>query len=475
MAGALIANVLASRYASARMTRLWSAEGRVRLERELWIAVMKSQQRLGVAIPDGAIAAYERVKDQIDLASIAAREKVTRHDVKARIDEFCELAGFELVHRGMTSRDLTENVEQLQILSSLRLVQEKSAALALRLAERIEADVEIPLTARTHNVPAQLTTLGRRWATYAEEFLIAFRDLGHLIASYPARGLKGAVGTQLDQWVLLGQDGSRVSELEDDLLRHLGFSDRLVAVGQVYPRSLDFRVVAQLCQLASGPSNFARAIRLMAGHGTVSEGFAPEQTGSSAMPHKVNSRSCERLNGFHAILKGHVTMAAALAGDQWNEGDVSCSVVRRVVLPDAFFAIDALLDTLLVVLTQMEVYATALEAENDRHLPFLLSTTILLEAVRQGVGRETAHELIKQHALAALEGQRAGSAEPGFIERIAADPRLRLSRQEIERLVESGRRRTGRASEQAREIAAELRQAAAAHPEAVGYAPDPIL
>ena len=188
------------------------------------------------------------------------------------------------------------------------------------------------ITARTHNVPAQPTTFGKRLAMFGEDLLCAARELDRIIDNYPVRGLKGPVGTQMDLLTLFDGDHEKVDELEGRILDHLGVGASFDNVGQVYPRGLDFEVVSVFVRLASGPSSFAKTLRIMAGHELASEGFAKGQVGSSAMPHKMNSRSCERLNGFAAILKGHLTMASELAGDQWNEGDVSCSVVRRVFL-----------------------------------------------------------------------------------------------------------------------------------------------
>jgi adenylosuccinate lyase len=476
MSESTIPNVLAERYATSPMKSVWSAEGKIRLERELWIAVMKAQRSLGLDIPEEAIAAYERVKDQIDPAAIMRRERVTRHDVKARIDEFCELAGHEHVHKGMTSRDLTENVEQLQVFRALEVIRTKAAAALLALAERAERDAAVPLTARTHNVAAQLTTVGKRWAMFGEELLGAFGSLEHLIATYPVRGLKGAVGTQLDQLSLFDGDATKVAALETQIVHHLGLSEVLRSVGQVYPRSLDFRVVSCLCDLASGPGNFAKTLRLMAGHELAGEGFAKGQTGSSAMPHKMNSRSCERVNGFHTLLKGYVTMASGLAGDQWNEGDVSCSVVRRVVLPDAFFALDGLFETFLTILAQMEVFEASVQRENERYLPFLLTTTFMMEAVRHGIGRETAHEVIKEHATATMRDLRSGIVSQNDLrDRLAGDPRLGLSRADLDSAFTRGQAATGAALTQVATTAAALRAAAAPYPDAAGYRPGEIL
>lgn len=471
-----IPNVLAERYATAPMRAIWSGEGRVRLERELWIAVLRAQRELGQPVPEGAIEAYERVRDRVDLGSILRRERITRHDVKARIEEFCSLAGQEHIHKGMTSRDLTENVEQLQVFRSLGEVRRKSVAVLVRFAARARELGGVPLAARTHNVAAQVTTVGKRIAMFGEEMLGGFRRLESVMAGYPARGLKGAVGTRLDQISLFGGDAGKARELDARVVSHLGLPATLEVVGQVYPRSQDFGVVSALVDLASGPSSFARTLRLMAGHELASEGFAEGQVGSSAMPHKMNSRSCERINGLHAVLKGHLAMAAALAGDQWNEGDVSCSVVRRVMLPDAFLAMDGLLETVLTVLGQMEVFEGMAAKELERYLPFLLTTTVLMEAVKAGAGREAAHEAIKEHAVAVARDLRSGVAEGGDLwRRLAGDVRLGLSAGQLRKLEDAGRANTGDAAAQVDAFAARVDEIAARHPEAARYEPGEIL
>ena len=472
----MIPNVLAERYASDSLRSIWSPEGKIKLERELWLAVLKGQHDLGLDIPEEAIDAYEKVIDQVDLDSINARERITRHDVKARIEEFCDLAGHEHIHKGMTSRDLTENVEQLQVFRSLKIIELKTAAALLRLASRAGEHSDLVITARTHNVAAQITTLGKRLAMFGEELCGSFGQLRHVIDTYPVRGLKGAVGTQLDQLSLFSGDSAKVAALEDRFATHLGLPEKFVNVGQVYPRSLDLRVVAALNDLASAPSSFAKTLRLMAGHELAGEGFAKGQVGSSAMPHKMNSRSCERINGFEVLLSGYLTMAARLAGDQWNEGDVSCSVVRRVMLPDAFFATDGLLDTFLTVLNQMETNPAVIERENAHYLPFLLSTTILMAAVQKGIGRETAHETIKEHAVAAARAYRSGeSSSNDLIDRLAGDGRLGMTREELQDALDRGRANAGAAGGQ---IAAFRKQAAAianSVPGSEGYEPGAIL
>jgi adenylosuccinate lyase len=469
-------NVLASRYASPEVTRIWSPEHKIVLERQLWIAVLRAQKDLGVETPDGVIESYEAVVDQVDLSSIAEREKVTRHDVKARIEEFAALAGTEHIHKGMTSRDLTENVEQLQIKASLQVMRDRAVATLARLGRLASEHAELVMAGRSHNVAAQATTLGKRFATVADELLVSVARLDDLIARYPLRGIKGPVGTAQDQLDLLGGDQQRLAELEQRVAHHLGFDTVLTSVGQVYPRSLDYDVVTSLVQLASAPSNLATTIRLMAGNEIVTEGFKPGQVGSSAMPHKMNTRSCERVNGLAVVLRGYVSMVGELAGDQWNEGDVSCSVVRRVALPDAFYAADGLFETFLTVLDEFGTFPAVIQRELDRYLPFLATTKVLMAAVRQGRGRETAYDAVKQHAVAvALEMREKGAAENDLFARLAADDRLGLSEDDLASLVASPIEFTGAAVSQVHAVVARIEHVVAESPAAAAYTPGSIL
>ena len=469
-----IPNVLAERYASAAMKAIWSAQGRILLERDFWIAVMKAQKDLGVAIPAEAIKDYERARAEVDVERIKERERVTLHDVKARLEEFSELAQRQFIHLGLTSRDLTENVEQLQVVRSLQLVQFKVAAALLALAKRAAQHRDVMITGRTHNVPAQPTTFGKRLAMFAQELLLASARVDDLVARYPVRGLKGAVGTQLDQLTLLGGDPAKVDQLEGRILKHLGFKASLVAVGQVYPRSLDFDLVSALHQAGAAAASCATTLRLMAGAGLLTEGFQEGQVGSSAMPHKVNARNCERVCGFSTILSGYVTMTASLAGHQWNEGDVSCSVVRRVALPDACFALDGLLETFLTVLRQMEIFPAAIAAENERNLPFLATTTILMEAVKSGAGRETAHAAIKEHALAAAKALRSGG-DADLLGRIAGDKRVGLGKKKLQQVLTESERFVGAAPHQVDALVAAIAPLAKKHRGAADYRPGKLL
>jgi adenylosuccinate lyase len=437
---------------------------------------MKAQKELGLDIPSEAIKSYEKVKNTINLDSIDARERISRHDVKARIEEFCELAGYEHIHKGMTSRDLTENVEQLQVFRGLNLLLEKSITALIRISEKAEQYSKLIIAARTHNVAAQPTTFGRRLAMFGEELLFGVNQLQSLIDNYPVRGLKGAVGTQVDQLTLFNNDASKVKMLEKKLIEHLGIKKSLHTVGQVYPRSIDFTVVSALFTLGSGISSFATTLRIMAGNETASEGFAKGQTGSSAMPHKMNSRSSERINGFQNILAGYVTMTSNLSGNQWNEGDVACSVVRRVALPDSFYAIDGMIETFLTIIEQMEVFEPVIEKENKHYFPFLSSTTFLMEAVKIGIPREQAHEVIKEHAVATVRDIRNGKITSNdLLERLANDKRLGLSLEALQSIMSKADQLIGYAKEQIKQFTEQVGALENKFPNAKNYKPGTIL
>jgi adenylosuccinate lyase len=463
-------DVLAERYASPPMVAVWSPTSKVVFERKLWVAALRAQGDLGLTVPDGAVEQYERVVDVVDLDSIADREMKTKHDVKARIEEFNALAGgLQLVHQGFTARDLTDNIEQLQILTSLTLVRDRTVSLLNWIAQAATHYQALDTCGRSHLIPGQATTIGKRFANFAEELLVAFERLEYLIANYPLRGIKGPMGTQQDMVDLLGEENA--AAFERRMALHLGFSTVFDSVGQVYPRSLDFDAVSALVQLASAPANIAKMIRLMAGLELAHEGFKGEQSGSTAMPHKMNSRTCERVNGLKGVLGGFLHMAESLVGDQWFEGDVSCSVVRRVVFPGAFFAIDGLYEAAMTVLNEMEVFPVMVEQELYRFLPFLSTTRLLMAAIKKEMGREAAHAVIKKHATAAVKAMRTGSPNT-FVERLAGDSDFPLNPMEISELVTAPDH--GLAVDQTTRVLEKIREVVDRYPEAATYRPEPI-
>jgi len=376
----------------------------------------------------------------------------------------------------MTSRDLTENVEQLQVRSSLVLVRDRMVAALARLGRLAAEHSELVMVGRSHNVAAQATTLGKRFASAGEELLIALERIESLLGRYPLRGIKGPMGTSQDTLDLLDGDTVKLAQLEAAIAGHLGFERVLGTVGQVYPRSLDYEMLTALVQAAAAPSSLATTIRLMAGNELVTEGFKAGQVGSSAMPHKMNTRSCERVNGLAVVLRGFAAMTGELAGDQWNEGDVSCSVVRRVALPGAFFAADGLYQTFLTVLDEFGAYPAVMQRELDRYLPFLATTKVLIAAVRRGVGRETAHEVIREHAVAvALAMREKGAERNDLFDRLAGDERLKLTGADLAALLAAPLSFTGAATAQVAAFCDAVALVTARYPDAAFYVPGEIL
>lgn len=472
----VIPDVLADRYASTPMLRVFSPEGKIVLERELWITVMKAQRELGLAIPAEAISAYEKVKDAADLEWIRNREREIRHDEKAKIEAFNRDAGYEYVHLGMTSRDQSDNVEQMQFKRGMEIVRDHSVAALARMARLAVENSDLVYPERTHLAPAQPSLIGKLFSNFGEELLLGFNHLESVIEEYPLRGIKGAVGTQTDQLQLFDGDTRKVDILEQKVAEFLGFKKVMGSVAQVYPRSLDFQVTSALFQLACGPSSFARTARSMAAAEEFTEGFKEGQVGSTALPHKMNARSAERINSLKNVLLGYVVMMGGISGDQVYGGDVSCSAARRVAMTDAFLATDGLFETTLTVLDECGFYPAIIQREMDRYLPFLTTTRLLMTAVKEGVGREKAHVAIRDHAVAvALEMRNTGRQDNDLLDRLSCDPRLGLPKEKLVAAISHPMEFVGNAPRQITTFASRVGEIVKKYPEAATYEPEEIL
>ena len=472
----VILNVLADRYASAPMANLFSEQSKIRLERGLWITIMQAQADLGLSIPQSTIDDYKKVADQIDTNSIRERERKTKHDEKARIEEFNALAGHESIHEGLTSRDMSDNVEQAQVKTGLTIIRDRTVATLARFAQIAVENDELVYAGRTHNVPAQPSLIGKIFSDAGEDLLHGFDRLETLIDTYPLRGIKGAMGTQTDQLQLFDGDSKKVDELEKRVAGFLGFDHVLGSVGQVYPRSLDYEAVSALYQVVSGPASLAVTLRLMAGNEEFTEGFKKGQVGSSAMPHKMNARTLERIRALKNILNGHVTMLSGITGEQWYAGDVSDSATRRIAIPDAFFTTDGIFQSMLTVLDEGHFFPEMLNRELEKYLPFLTTTRLLMAAVQNGVGRETAHEVIKKHAVqVALDLRDGKTPDNNLIERLAQDDQLGMTTQQLEDAISSPIEFVGNAPRQIADFASRVEKVVKRYPEAAAYVPEKIL
>lgn len=471
-------NVLSERYATPEINSIFSEEGKIIVERELWIAVMKAQRELGLNIPAEEIEKYEKAKNNVDLKLIKEIESTTKHDVKAGIDAFVKAAGAEEhIHKGMTSRDLTDNVEQMQIRNASRIIFGRYISILRHMNERAEEYKDIVLTARTHHQAAQPTLLGRRMAMWVEELLLHLPDFEKFIEDYPLRGIKGAVGTQFDMLTLL-KSQKNVEILEEKVAEMLGFKKTLSAPGQVYPRSLDSKLLSNLALLSSACENYAIGMRLMAGYDLLTEGFAEGQVGSSAMPHKMNTRSSERIWGLSELLKMYADGGSRLAGSQWEEGDVSCSVIRRIIIPDAIYTSDGLCETTLTVLNQMGAYPVVIDAELNKYLPFLATTEMLMMAIESGIGRETAHKLIKKYSVGeALKMRQQGKA-PELSQCLAQDPVCHergITKERIDKIFEDKQHFIGNAGRQISSVSEQAGLLINKYKQEASYEPRSIL
>jgi adenylosuccinate lyase len=467
-------DVLAQRYATDPMQQIWSPEGSIFIERNLQVAVMQAQANMGVDIPQEHIEDYRRVMGDIDLDEIREIEKRTKHDVNARITSYNRAAGHQHVGEAMTSRDHTEPSEQLQARLSMQLIQFKTAAMIGSVAHAAAAEEMVALTGRTHNVPAEMTTLGKRFSMSGEELIDAYNSLTHRIDTLKFRGIKGAVGTQQAMLDLFEGDEEKVDRLDEEIAALFGFSHIYNSVGQITPRSQDLSIIQALSHVIGPVSNFATNIRKMAGYGLLVEDKT-KRTGSNAMPHKNNPRTAERIVGFYNILGGFEAMLRPVAGQQWFEGDVSCSVVRRVAMPGSFHAADGALEAGLNIVNGYGLFPEIIHEEVDGNLPFLASSKILTLCILRGMGREDAHTAIKDHAFKVVENMQKGQLKNDLLERLGADEAIPVTHTEIMAAVERPLELAGRASTQVKRFVAQAQEVLAKHPGAIDYKGSPIL
>jgi adenylosuccinate lyase len=470
-------DILADRYATPEMVEIWQPENKIITERRYWVASLKAQQSLGLDISDQTIKDYEAVVEVVDLDSIRTLEETSAHDVAARIAEFNRLGGHGDIHQGFTSRDLTENVEALQVFQSLNLLRDKvvaiismTAALAIQYADR-------PIVGRSHNVPAQLTTLGKRFANYGTEMVRGYESLQHAIDTFPLRGIKGPVGTQQDMLDLFEGNADKVAEFEKMLAAELDFDPKHILdnVGQIYPRSIDSQVGQAIFDAAAGPANLALNVRLMAGHDLVTEGFGEGQVGSSAMPHKMNPKNAERVGGAQKIILGYKLMLDQLSGNQWNEGDVSDSIVRRVALPGMFFASEAVTETTLAVLKGFNAFPAVMDKEIAKYGQFVSTTKVLVALEKSGIDRETAHALIKKHAVATAKDMRYSDDSESLYTRLASEESITMTAEELEKIANQPLELVGMAPKQAQKFGKTVNDIVKKHPEAAAYRGQAVL
>ncbi|HTY05521.1 MAG TPA: adenylosuccinate lyase [Gemmatimonadales bacterium] len=418
---------LATRYASPAMQSLWSDARRIGLWRRLWLALMESEKELGLDIPDAAIAQLTAHLDDVDLARAAEHERRLRHDVMAHIHALGEQApaARPYLHLGATSAFVTDNADLLLMREGLQLLLGRVAAVLVALGKLSRRTGRIPCLAYTHFQPAQLTTVGKRVTLWMQDFILDAEELLHRLETLRFRGVKGTTGTQASFLELFGGDHEKVKELDRRVARKLGFSQVFPVTGQTYTRKLDAEVLAALSGVAASAAKFATDLRLLQHEGELLEPFESDQVGSSAMAYKRNPMRAERMTSlarFVIELEGNAWHTAAT---QWLERTLDDSANRRLVIPEAFLAADAILVLATNVAAGIEVREPVIARRVADQMPFLATEALLMRGVKAGGDRQTLHEVIRHHSQTVAKAMAESGAPNDLLERLDLDPAFR--------------------------------------------------
>jgi len=413
---------LASRYASAEMLHLWSPQHRHSTWRRIWVALAEAQRALGLPITAAQIRAMRRAVDDIDFAAAARYERKLRHDVMAHIHAFGDAAPAArgIIHLGATSMDVVDNADLIILHDALDLLIGRLQAAIEPLARFAERYADLPTLGYTHLQPAQLTTVGKRACLWLEELRQDLWNLVRARGNLKLRGLRGATGTQASFLALLGT-AAKVRRLEEKFVRKLGFHFAYPVCGQTYSRKVDADIVFALASFAAGVQRICNDIRLLASFKEMDEPFEAQQVGSSAMPYKRNPMRCERATGLARYLLSLATSPPMTLAAQMFERTLDDSANKRLVMPEAFLAADAILILLHSIFAGLVVYPAVIRARVEAELPFIATENILMEAVRRGGDRQKLHERIRRHALAAAEQVKQHGRPNDLIERLKAD------------------------------------------------------
>jgi len=415
---------LSERYASPAMQALWGERRRIGLWRRLWLALMEVERELGLAIPERALTELRAHLDDADLARAAELEKRLRHDVMAHIHHLAEQApaARPFIHLGATSAYVTDNADLILMRDGLALLLGRIAAVLVALAKLARRDRALPCLAYTHFQPAQLTTVGKRVTLWIQEFLLDAEEVLGRLATLQFRGVKGTTGTQASFLELFDGDDDKVRELDTRVALKMGFTRVFPVTGQTYPRKLDAQILAALAGVAQTAAKLATDLRLLQHEGEMLEPFESEQVGSSAMAYKRNPMRAERMTGlarFVIELSGNAWHTAA---EQWLERTLDDSANRRLVLPEAFLASDAILVLATNVAAGLEVREPVIARHVAAQLPFLATERLLMRGVKAGGDRQRLHEVIRTHALAVAQAMAEQGAPNDLLERLARDP-----------------------------------------------------
>jgi adenylosuccinate lyase len=448
---------LAERYASREMLELWSPRRRYGEWRRLWLVLAETEKELGVDIPEDALVQMRAHLDDIDFDAVAAYERRYRHDVMAHVYAFGDVApaAHGIIHLGATSAYVTDNADLIFMRRGMELLRGKVLGVLRALAAFAREWREQPTLGSTHLQPAQPTTVGKRATLWMQDLVLDLADLDHRIQTLPCRGVKGTTGTQASFLEIFSGDHEKVRELDRRVSAAIGFSRSIPVSGQTYSRKLDAQVLAVVAGIAASAAKFSGDIRVLQAFGEIEEPFESEQIGSSAMAYKRNPMRCERIASlarFVMNLEGNANQTHAV---QFFERTLDDSANRRLVIPEAFLAADALLVLMSNVVSGLEVHVPRIRRRLEDELPFMATEELIVRVVRAGGNRQEVHDRIRQHSMAAARAIRDGAPRNDLLERIAADPMFRMSLDEL-RAAMDPRRFVGRAPEQVDEFLAEV-------------------
>ena len=417
-------NPLIGRYASARMSELWSPQRKFSTWRRLWVALAEAEAELGLPITAGQIAQLQAHVDDIDFAAAERYERRLRHDVMAHVHAYGDVCpeARPIIHLGATSCYVTDNTDLILLRESLELVRGRLVAAIDCLAEFARTHRDLPCLGFTHFQPAQPTTVGKRACLWAYDLALDLAEIEHRLAAMKAQGSKGTTGTQASFLELFHGDHQKVRRLEESICRKMGFAESYAVTGQTYSRKIDFQVLAALSGVAQSAHKMATDLRLLAHRKEIEEPFEADQIGSSAMAYKRNPMRSERICSLARFVMSVESSAAQTAAVQWLERTLDDSANRRLVLPQAFLATDAVLILYRNVASGLVVYPKVIAADLAAELPFMASENILMAAVAAGGDRQDLHERIRRHSQAAGAVVKQEGGRNDLLDRLAADP-----------------------------------------------------
>ena len=431
-------NPLTDRYAGAEMSFNWSPQHKHATWRRLWLALARCEQQLGLAITDEQIAQLAAHLDDIDFEAVAAKEAELRHDVMSHIHVYGDQcpAARPIIHLGATSCFVTDNTELIQMRDGMKILRRKLLKLIQLLADFAEEHRSQPMLGYTHYQPAQLTTVGKRFSLYLQDFMIDLERLEEEIDRLPFRSVKGTTGTQASFMELFEGDHARIRELERRVAKEMGFDRVIDLSGQTYTRKLDYFVLTHLSGIAQSAAKMATDIRLLSNLREVEEPFGKKQIGSSAMAYKRNPMRSERICALARYVISLPANAANTEVGQWFERTLDDSANRRLVLPEAFLATDVILSLLINVTDGLQLWPKVIARHIQAELPFMATENLLMAAVKHGGDRQTLHEVIRTHSMAAARRIKEEGADNDLLERLRADPAFAAIRDKFDQLLD---------------------------------------